>query len=85
MLSIVFLNSIPPLPLVLYNDIIKSAKEGSLMKKNTTYAYRLKLTDFELRVMVNSLNETRLKMKDCGEDPTDVSDLILRFLDILDS
>ena len=55
------------------------------MKKNTAYAYRLKLTDFELRVMVNSLNATRLRMKDCGEDPTDVSDLILRFLDILDS
>ena len=52
--------------------------------KNRSYTYRLKLTDFELRVMVNVLNDRRLRMKANGEDPTDVSDIILKFLDALE-
>ena len=40
--------------------------------------YRLNLTDFELRVMVRVLNDHRMKMNANGEDPTDVSDIILK-------
>ena len=47
--------------------------------------YRLNLTDFELRVMVRVLNDSRLKMNANGEDPTDVSDIILKCLDALES
>ncbi|MBR7099211.1 MAG: hypothetical protein IKC59_07335 [Clostridia bacterium] len=54
------------------------------MKRNS-YIHRLKLTDFELRVMVNILNERRLKMNANGEDPTDISDIILKCLDALEA
>ena len=54
------------------------------MKKRRNI-HRLKLTNFELRVMVNVLNERRLKMNANGEDPTDVSDIILKCLDALES
>ena len=47
--------------------------------------HRLKLTDFELRVMVKALNDSRLKMKAEGNDPEDVSDIILKCLDALES
>ena len=47
--------------------------------------YRLNLTDFEVRVMVRVLNDRRLKMNANGEDPTDVSDIILKCLDALES
>ena len=47
--------------------------------------HRLNLTDFELRMMVNILNERRLKMNANGEDPTDVSDIILKCLDALEA
>ena len=47
--------------------------------------YRLNLTDFELRVMVRVLNDRSLKMNANGEDPTDVSDIILKCLDALES
>ncbi len=46
--------------------------------KRKSYIHRLHLTDFELRVMVNDLNSSRLKMKAEGADPTDVSDIILK-------
>ena len=36
--------------------------------KNRPYVYRLKLTDFELCVMVKVLNDRRLRMKANGED-----------------
>ena len=55
------------------------------MKKSRPNVYRLKLTNYELRVMVNVLNERRLKMNANGEDPTDVSDIILKCLDSLES
>ena len=55
------------------------------MKKSRPNVYRLKLTNFELRVMVNVLNERRLKMNANGEDTTDVSDIILKCLDALES
>ena len=54
------------------------------MKKRRNI-HRLKLTNFELRVMVNVLNERRLKMNANGEDPPDVSDIILKCLDALES
>ena len=55
------------------------------MKISREPMYRLKLTDFELRVMVNLLNDRRLRMKANGEDPTDVSDIILKCLDALEA
>ena len=54
------------------------------MKKTKNKVYRLKLTNFELRVMINALNASRLKMNANGEDPTDVSDIILKCLDALE-
>ena len=54
------------------------------MKKRKDTVYRLKLTNYEMRVMVNVLNDRRLRMKANGEDSTDVSDIILKFLDALE-
>ena len=59
-------------------------KEDKPMK-NRPYVYRLKLTDFELRVMVNILNDRRMRMKANGEDPAYVSDIILKCLDALEA
>ncbi len=54
------------------------------MKKRRNI-HRLKLTDFELCVMVKALNESRLRMKAEGNDPEDISDIILKCLDALES
>ena len=55
------------------------------MKKNKTNIYRLKLTNFEIRLMVNALNASRLEMNANGEDSTDISNMILKLLDILEA
>ena len=47
------------------------------MKKTYEIKYRLKLTDFELRVMVNALNAYRLKQKEAGKDTTYLCNMIL--------
>lgn len=47
------------------------------MKKTYEIQYRLKLTDFELRVMVNALNAYRLKQKEAGKDTTYLCNMIL--------
>lgn len=65
-----------------YNKLVK---EEIRMKKNKTNIYRLKLTNFEIRLMVNALNASRLEMNANGEDSTDVSNMILKLLDILEA
>jgi hypothetical protein len=54
------------------------------MKKRRNI-HRLKLTDFELCVMVKALNESRMRTKAEGNDPEDISDIILKCLDALES
>lgn len=51
------------------------------MKK---YYYKLKLSNFELRVAVDALNAMRLKQKAQGKDFSATSDLLLILLDALD-
>ena len=46
---------------------------------------RLKLTHYELRVVIDSLNALRIKQKTQGIDNTATSNLLLRFLDVLES
>ena len=46
---------------------------------------RLKLTHYELRVIIDSLNALRIKQKTQGIDNTATSTLLLRFLDVLES
>ena len=60
-------------------------KDGGCMKKNKSDVYRMKLTTFEIRLMVNALNASRLEMNANGEDSTDVSNMILKLLDILEA
>ena len=60
-------------------------KDGECMKKNKSDVYRMKLTNFEIRLMVNALNASRLEMNANGEDSTDVSNMILKLLDILEA
>ncbi len=55
------------------------------MKKRYTMVHRIKLTRFELRVLIDALNARRLKQKASGVDNTDTSNLILQLLDILES
>ena len=55
------------------------------MKHGYTMVRRLKLTDFELRVLVDALNARRLKQKANRIDNRETSDLILRLLDILEA
>ena len=44
-----------------------------------------KLTYYEIRVAIEALNAKRLKLKSRGEDNGAVSNLLLRFLDVLDT
>ncbi len=45
---------------------------------------KVKLDDFELRVIIKSLNETRTKLISEGEDDTHlVDDIIIKCLDVL--
>jgi len=51
------------------------------MKHRFIVVRRLKLTDFELRVLIDALNARRLKQKDKRIDNRATSNLILRLLD----
>ncbi len=55
------------------------------MKNGYTQVRKLKLTDFELRVLIDALNAKRLKQKANGVNNAETSDLILRLLDILEA
>ena len=46
---------------------------------------RMKLTSYELRVLIEALNAKRLKQRASGIDNTATSNLILRFIDVLES
>ena len=50
-----------------------------------TTVRRLKLTHYELRVLIEALNAKRLKQRANGIDNTVTSGLILRFIDVLES
>jgi len=52
--------------------------------KNYTLVRRIKLSEFELRVLIHTLNDYRLDQKARGEDTTDVNNLILKCIDILE-
>ena len=45
---------------------------------------RLKLTPFELRIIIDALNAKRLKQKANGMDNRETSNLILYLLDVLE-
>ena len=44
--------------------------------------YRIKLTDFEMRVLINILNEHRLKLKQDGKPIDEIDNLLLKVLDL---
>lgn len=72
-------------PLFIYIIGRKKESEDIYMKHGYITVRRLKLTDFEIRVLIDALNARRLKQKASGVDNTAASDLILRLLDILES
>ena len=47
--------------------------------------YRIKLTDFEMRVLINILNEHRLKLNQDGKSVDEIDDLLLKVLDVYES
>ena len=47
--------------------------------------YRIKLTDFEMRILINILNEHRLRLKQDGKQIDEIDDLLLKALDIYES
>jgi hypothetical protein len=55
------------------------------MKHRFIDVRRLKLTDFELRVLIDALNAKRLKQKASGIDHSDTSDLLLYLIDALEA
>lgn len=55
------------------------------MRNKYTIVRKLKLTHFELLVLIDALNAKRLKQKARGVDNTATSDLILRLLDVLEA
>ena len=55
------------------------------MKHRFIVVRRLKLTDFELRVLIDALNAKRLKQKASGIDNRETSNLILYLLDALEA
>ena len=44
--------------------------------------YRIKLTDFEMRVLINILNEHRLNLKKEKKPIDEIDDLLLKVLDV---
>ena len=44
--------------------------------------YRIKLTNFEMRMLINILNEYRLKLKQDGKPIDEIDDLLLKVLDM---
>ena len=50
-----------------------------------TTVRRLKLTHYELRVLIEALNAKRLKQRANGIDNITTSGLILSFIDVLES
>ena len=44
--------------------------------------YRNKLTDFEMRILINILNEHRLRLKQDGKPIDEIDDLLLKVLDV---
>ena len=55
------------------------------MKKSGEMRYRIKLTEYELRVMINALNAVRLERDGEGKDTSLLCELLLRLLDVLES
>ncbi len=55
------------------------------MKRENRTVRRLKLSHFELRVLIDALNTRRLKEKARGTDTTEIADLILYLLDVLEA
>jgi hypothetical protein len=45
---------------------------------------KIKLDNFEVRVIINSLNEKRNKLLENGEDTDIIDDIILKYLTVLD-
>lgn len=73
------------LPLSWYNVSRKRKSEGAKMKREHRTVRRLKLSNFELRVLIDALNARRLKEKARGADTTETADLILYLLDVLEA
>ncbi len=46
--------------------------------------HKLKLTHYELRVLIDALNAKRLKQSASGIDNTATSNLLLRIIDVLE-
>ena len=46
---------------------------------------KIKLDNFEVRVIINSLNEKRTKLLTLKEDTDIIDNIMLKYLDILDS
>lgn len=44
--------------------------------------YRIKLTDFEMRLLINILNEHRLRLKQEGKSIDEIDDLLLKMLKV---
>ena len=44
----------------------------------------IKLDNFEVRVIINSLNEKRTKLIELGEETDIIDDIILKYLDVLE-
>ncbi len=55
------------------------------MKKNGEKRYRIRLTEYELRVMINALNAVRRKRKGEGKETSCLCELLLRLLDVLEA
>ncbi len=51
------------------------------MKKKYTTVYRIKMKDYDYRVLIDALNAYRLYQKAAGIDSTATSQLLLKVLD----
>ena len=55
------------------------------MKKSNEMRYRIRLTEYELRVMINARNAVRRKRKGEGKETSLLCELLLRLLDVLEA
>ena len=72
---------------IVFFDIINTVNQKArmCMKNGYTMVRRLKLTPFELRIIIDALNAKRLKQKANGMDNRETSNLILYLLDVLEA
>lgn len=64
-----------------FSDILYTEQEGITMKKKYTTVYRIKMKEFDYRILISAMSAYRQKQIANGEDTTQINKLLLKVLD----